>query len=109
MFFVYQLLYDYLYMCASTFRMEFIEELISRHVTAIFPCPQDEPTTGMDPATRRFLWDVLTTIINEGRSIVLTSHRYVRSGVFLLCQRLVQTLSQSTPVGMLTKVSFAVQ
>ncbi|XP_019855200.1 PREDICTED: ATP-binding cassette sub-family A member 3-like [Amphimedon queenslandica] len=34
----------------------------------------DEPTTGMDPATRRFLWDVLTGIIREGRSVILTSH-----------------------------------
>ena len=34
----------------------------------------DEPTTGMDPATRRYLWDVLTGIVQEGRSIVLTSH-----------------------------------
>ncbi len=39
-------------------------------------CLQDEPTTGMDPATRRFLWDVLTSVTHEGRSIVLTSHRY---------------------------------
>ena len=37
----------------------------------------DEPTTGMDPATRRYLWDVLTGITKEGRSIVLTSHRYI--------------------------------
>ena len=38
---------------------------------------QDEPTTGMDPATRRYLWDVLTGVTREGRSIVLTTHRYV--------------------------------
>ena len=37
----------------------------------------DEPTTGMDPATRRYFWDVLTGITKEGRSIVLTSHRYM--------------------------------
>ena len=35
----------------------------------------DEPTTGMDPATRRFLWDALTGVIREGRSVILTSHR----------------------------------
>jgi ATP-binding cassette subfamily A (ABC1) protein 3 len=34
----------------------------------------DEPTTGMDPATRRYLWDVLISITKEGRSIILTSH-----------------------------------
>ena len=34
----------------------------------------DEPTTGMDPNTRRYLWDVLTKVVQEGRSIILTSH-----------------------------------
>ncbi|CAH3155546.1 unnamed protein product, partial [Porites evermanni] len=34
----------------------------------------DEPTTGMDPVARRFLWDTLTGVLKEGRSIVLTSH-----------------------------------
>lgn len=36
---------------------------------------QDEPTTGMDPKARRFLWDCILSIIKEGRSVVLTSHR----------------------------------
>ena len=36
---------------------------------------QDEPTTGMDPVARRFLWDSLMTVMKGGRSIVLTSHR----------------------------------
>ena len=35
----------------------------------------DEPTTGLDPNAKRYLWNVLTGIIQEGRSIVLTSHR----------------------------------
>jgi len=34
----------------------------------------DEPTTGMDPGARRFLWDVLLEVVAEGRTIVLTSH-----------------------------------
>ena len=34
----------------------------------------DEPTTGMDPTTRRYLWDVVIGVIKEGRSVVLTSH-----------------------------------
>ncbi|XP_048579731.1 phospholipid-transporting ATPase ABCA3 isoform X2 [Nematostella vectensis] len=34
----------------------------------------DEPTTGMDPVARRFLWDSLTHVMKGGRSIVLTSH-----------------------------------
>ena len=42
----------------------------------VYILTQDEPTTGMDPATRRYLWDVLTGVTREGRSIILTSHRY---------------------------------
>eukprot|EP00058_Branchiostoma_floridae_P014632 XP_002600120.1 hypothetical protein BRAFLDRAFT_118238 [Branchiostoma floridae] len=34
----------------------------------------DEPTTGMDPAARRFLWDLIKSIIQTGRSVILTSH-----------------------------------
>ncbi|CAB3983284.1 ATP-binding cassette sub-family A member 2 isoform X4 [Paramuricea clavata] len=34
----------------------------------------DEPTTGMDPKARRFLWDTVISIVKEGRSVVLTSH-----------------------------------
>ncbi|KAM8986811.1 phospholipid-transporting ATPase ABCA7 isoform 2-T2 [Ara ararauna] len=34
----------------------------------------DEPTTGMDPRARRFLWDRILSVIREGRSVVLTSH-----------------------------------
>uniref|UniRef100_A0A8C3VSL4 ATP binding cassette subfamily A member 7 n=1 Tax=Catagonus wagneri TaxID=51154 RepID=A0A8C3VSL4_9CETA len=34
----------------------------------------DEPTTGMDPSTRRFLWNSLLAVVRQGRSVVLTSH-----------------------------------
>lgn len=36
---------------------------------------QDEPTTGMDPKARRFLWNCIADIVKDGRSVVLTSHR----------------------------------
>ncbi|KAG7218150.1 hypothetical protein INR49_009051 [Caranx melampygus] len=36
----------------------------------------DEPTTGMDPKARRALWNVIHSVIKEGRSVVLTSHRF---------------------------------
>lgn len=39
-------------------------------------CLQDEPTTGMDPKARRALWNCIHSVIKEGRSVVLTSHRY---------------------------------
>lgn len=34
----------------------------------------DEPSTGMDPATKRNLWNFIIQLRNEGKSIVLTSH-----------------------------------
>uniref|UniRef100_A0A8D1BS30 P-type phospholipid transporter n=1 Tax=Sus scrofa TaxID=9823 RepID=A0A8D1BS30_PIG len=34
----------------------------------------DEPTTGMDPKARRFLWNCALSIVKEGRSVLLTSH-----------------------------------
>uniref|UniRef100_A0A8C2EIU1 P-type phospholipid transporter n=1 Tax=Cyprinus carpio TaxID=7962 RepID=A0A8C2EIU1_CYPCA len=34
----------------------------------------DEPTTGMDPKAKRFLWNCILSVIKEGRSVVLTSH-----------------------------------
>ncbi|KAL1023254.1 hypothetical protein UPYG_G00038330 [Umbra pygmaea] len=34
----------------------------------------DEPTTGMDPKAKRFLWNCILSVIKEGRAVVLTSH-----------------------------------
>ncbi|XP_044748783.1 phospholipid-transporting ATPase ABCA3 [Coccinella septempunctata] len=34
----------------------------------------DEPTTGMDPATKRYLWNALCAVRDSGKCIVLTSH-----------------------------------
>ncbi|XP_077864744.1 phospholipid-transporting ATPase ABCA3-like [Saccoglossus kowalevskii] len=34
----------------------------------------DEPTAGMDPRARRFLWNAITRLMKGGRSVVLTSH-----------------------------------
>ena len=34
----------------------------------------DEPTSGMDPVARRHLWDVLNSVRDTGRCIILTSH-----------------------------------
>jgi ABC-2 type transport system ATP-binding protein len=34
----------------------------------------DEPTTGLDPQARRNLWNVITRIRSEGKTIVLTTH-----------------------------------
>ncbi|XP_072337423.1 phospholipid-transporting ATPase ABCA3 isoform X1 [Scyliorhinus torazame] len=34
----------------------------------------DEPSTGMDPVSRRLLWDSVTRFLHNGKSIVITSH-----------------------------------
>lgn len=34
----------------------------------------DEPTSGMDPKTRRYLWNCLENIREKGKSLILTSH-----------------------------------
>ncbi|XP_075994204.1 retinal-specific phospholipid-transporting ATPase ABCA4a [Genypterus blacodes] len=45
---------------------------------AMIGCPAlvllDEPTTGMDPLSKRFLWNSILSIIQARRAVVLTSH-----------------------------------
>jgi ABC-2 type transport system ATP-binding protein len=34
----------------------------------------DEPTTGLDPKSRRAVWDAIETLKHEGRTVLLTTH-----------------------------------
>lgn len=51
----------------------------------------DEPTTGMDPGARRFLWDRINSATEAGKCIVLTSHSMEECEV--LCTRLAVMVS----------------
>jgi ATP-binding cassette subfamily A (ABC1) protein 2 len=46
----------------------------------------DEPTTGMDPCSRRFLWNLILDLVYNGTSVILTSHSMEECEV--LCNRL---------------------
>ncbi|XP_026317820.1 ATP-binding cassette sub-family A member 1-like [Hyposmocoma kahamanoa] len=46
----------------------------------------DEPTTGMDPASKRLVWSSVSDAVASGRSIVLTSHSMEECEA--LCSRL---------------------
>ena len=50
--------------------------MLSCYSVLLFAYFQDEPTTGMDPGARRFLWDVINNVVKDNKSVVLTSHRY---------------------------------
>lgn len=47
----------------------------------------DEPTTGLDPQSRRSLWDVIEALRGKGRTVVLTTH-YMEEAA-RLCDRII--------------------
>jgi ABC-2 type transport system ATP-binding protein len=67
----------------------------------------DEPTTGLDPAARRQLWDVVRAIQAERRTVVLTTH-YMEEAE-QLCDRVGiveggELVALDTPVGLIRMI-----
>lgn len=46
----------------------------------------DEPTTGLDPVSRRKLWDIIAKIKQKGKTVVLTTHYLEEAQI--LCDRI---------------------
>ena len=66
----------------------------------------DEPTTGLDPQSRRKFWQLINTIKSQGKTIVLTTH-YMDEAE-LLCDELIiidhgKIIDQGSPQQLLNK------
>ena len=64
----------------------------------------DEPTTGLDPQSRRQLWDIVERFRSEGGTVLLTTH-YMEEA-YQLCDRVAimdhgQIIAQDTPDGLI--------
>jgi len=67
----------------------------------------DEPTTGLDPQSRRQLWDIIRDLKSQGRTILLTTHYMDEAEK--LCDRVAivdhgQVISLGTPAELITRV-----
>jgi ABC-2 type transport system ATP-binding protein len=67
----------------------------------------DEPTTGLDPQSRRALWDVIEGLKGKGRTVILTTH-YMEEAQNL-CDRVVivdkgKIVAQGTPAQLIASL-----
>ena len=66
----------------------------------------DEPTTGLDPQARRSLWEVITRLKAEGKTILMTTH-YLEEAE-QLCDELIfidrgKVIAAGTPAGLIAE------
>ncbi len=47
---------------------------------------QDEPTSGVDPRSRHFLWNTVNSLVSAGQSVILTTHSMAECEA--LCSRI---------------------
>jgi ABC-2 type transport system ATP-binding protein len=67
----------------------------------------DEPTTGLDPQSRRALWSVIESLKGQGRTVVLTTH-YMEEAAYL-CDRVVivdrgRVVADGTPASLVASL-----
>jgi ABC-2 type transport system ATP-binding protein len=67
----------------------------------------DEPTTGLDPQSRRQLWDIIRNFLEHGGTVLLTTH-YMDEAE-RLCDRLAivdhgQIIAEGTPADLIVKL-----
>lgn len=67
----------------------------------------DEPTTGLDPQSRRQLWDLVQGLKDEGRTVLLTTHYMDEAEQ--LCNRVAivdhgKVIAQGTPRDLISRV-----
>ena len=66
----------------------------------------DEPTTGLDPQSRRHLWEIVDAIKRKGKTIVLTTHYMEEAQV--LCDEIIivdkgKIIAQGAPEELITR------
>ena len=64
----------------------------------------DEPTTGLDPQARHLMWERLQVLLQQGKSILLTTH--FMDEAERLCDRLIvldhgRKIAEGTPRGLI--------
>src|SRR4029079_11590271 len=67
----------------------------------------DEPTTGLDPQSRRQLWDIIRSFQHDGGTVLFTTH-YMDEAE-RLCNRLVivdhgQVIAEGTPTDLIERL-----
>ncbi len=67
----------------------------------------DEPTTGLDPQSRRQLWEIIRTLRQKGRTVLLTTH-YMDEAE-RLCDRIVivdhgKVIAEGTPRALIASI-----
>ena len=61
------------------YRSSIVHESCAVHACRCTCSVSDEPSTGMDPVARRFMWNVIARVATQNKqcSVVLTTHRCV--------------------------------